>query len=64
MLDFAQTVVTVSELPDDIRGKIMEIFLRGQLDDEQIAALDARLAEGFGDDGSYGTETEDQAGSG
>jgi hypothetical protein len=64
VLDFAQTVVTVSELPDDIRGKIMEIFLRGQLDDEQIAALDARLAEGFGDDGSDGTETEDQAGSG
>ena len=64
VLDFAQTVVTVSELPDDIRGKIMEIFLRGQLDDEQIAALDARLAEDFGDDGSDGTESEDQAGSG
>jgi AcrR family transcriptional regulator len=64
VLDFAQAVVTVSELPDDIRGKIMEIFLRGQLDAEQLAALDARLAEGFGDDESDGTEDEDQAGSG
>jgi len=64
VLDFAQTVVTVSELPDDIRGKIMEIFLRGQLNAEQLAALDARLAEGFGDDESDGTEDEDQAGSG
>ncbi len=62
VLDFAQAVVTVSELPDDMRGKITEIFLRGQLDQEQMAALDARLAESFPDDESDGAEDEDQAG--
>ena len=45
---FAQAIVTIAELPDDMRGPIPEIFLRGQLSREEMAELDARLADEFG----------------
>ena len=49
-LKFARALTMLADLKDDVRENIVAIFLRGQLSREELAVLDAELAEMFGDE--------------
>jgi hypothetical protein len=59
---FARAITTLGNLPEDVRGPITEIFLKGQLSKEQLEALDVELAENFGDEWPDSGNSDDQAG--
>lgn len=47
-LKFARALTMLADLKDDVRDRIMNVFLRGQLSAEELAALDKDLVEEFG----------------
>jgi hypothetical protein len=59
---FARAITTLGDIPDDVREKITEIFLKGQLSKEELEALDVELAEIFGDEWPDSEGGDDQEG--
>ena len=49
-LKFARALTMLADLSDDVRDNITNVFLRGQLSREELAVLDAELAEDLGDE--------------
>ena len=60
-LKFARALTMLADLKDDVRDRIMNVFLRGQLSPEELAALDKDLVEEFGYEWPGGDDDPDQA---